>query len=138
AFGRCHSSPSRAATPLPARRSGVHTRRTPHGLWREDLRRGIPLRKGGYLAQGVTRMPCQETTSVSWFGRIKRSLAGLFFGILMIVGMVVLLFWNEGRAVATARSLAEGAGMVVSVDANHADPAREGALVHVSGPVATN
>lgn len=82
-------------------------------------------------------MSFQETTSVSWFGRIKRSVGGVVVGLLLIVAMVVLLFWNEGRAVTTARSLTEGAGIVVAVDAGRIDPAREGALVHVSGPVST-
>ncbi len=83
-------------------------------------------------------MSFQETTSVSWFGRIKRSLVGLLGGVLLIVGMIVLLFWNEGRAVTTARSLAEGAGVVVSVDADRVDPALEGSLIHVSGSVSTS
>lgn len=74
-----------------------------------------------------------EVTSVSWWGRIKRSFVGLLVGLLLVVGMVVLLFWNEGRAVQTARSLAEGAGLVVSVAAEKVDPANEGRLIHVSG-----
>ena len=37
----------------------------------------------------------------------------MLVGLVLIVAMVVLLFWNEGRAVTTARSLAEGAGAVV-------------------------
>ena len=82
-------------------------------------------------------MTYQETTSVSWFGRIRRSLGGMLFGLLLIVAMVVLLFWNEGRAVQTARSLAEGAGLVTSVEAGSVDVAHDGALVHVSGPLST-
>ena len=82
-------------------------------------------------------MSFQETTSVSWLGRIKRSLGGLLVGLLLIVSMVVLLFWNEGRAVTTHRSLTEGAGLVVSIDAGRIDPAQEGALVHAAGQVAT-
>ncbi len=78
-----------------------------------------------------------ETTSVSWFGRIKRSVGGVVIGVLLIVGMVFLLFWNEGRAVQTAKSLAEGSAAVVSVSADAVDPANEGKLVHVSGPVTT-
>ena len=77
----------------------------------------------------------REVTTVSWFGRIKRSVLGVGIGILLIAGMVFLLFWNEGRAVQTAKSLAEGASAVVSVAADAADPANEGKLVHVSGPV---
>ncbi|HXT21822.1 MAG TPA: TMEM43 family protein, partial [Thermoanaerobaculia bacterium] len=46
---------------------------------------------------------------------------------------VPLLFWNEGRAVKRARTLAEGAGKVVSVQAAAVEPGRDGALVHVSG-----
>jgi hypothetical protein len=47
----------------------------------------------------------------------------------------VLLFWNEGRAVQTERSLAEGRGLVIAADAARIDPANEGKLVHVSGEV---
>ena len=79
-----------------------------------------------------------ETTSVSWFGRLRRSIGGVVIGLLLIIGMVVLLFWNEGRAVTTARSLAEGAGAVVSVGADAVEAANEGKLVHVSGTVTTD
>ena len=79
-----------------------------------------------------------ETTSVSWFGRLRRSVGGVVIGLVLIIGMVVLLFWNEGRAVTTARSLAEGAGAVVSVGADAVEAANEGKLVHVSGTVTTD
>lgn len=82
-------------------------------------------------------MSYREVTTVSWFERLKRSVGGIVIGLALIVGMVVLLFWNEGRAVTTARSLAEGAGIVVSVGTDAVDPAREGNLVHVTGPVET-
>nr|WP_282571953.1 TMEM43 family protein [Roseomonas acroporae] len=47
----------------------------------------------------------------------------------------VLLWWNEGRAVTTARSLGEGAGAVVAIDPARPDPARQGQLVHLTGPL---
>jgi len=78
-----------------------------------------------------------EVTRTSWFGRIGRSLIGMVIGILLVIGMMFLLFWNEGRAVTTARSLAEGAKAVVSVAADRIDAANEGKLVHVTGPVTT-
>lgn len=81
-------------------------------------------------------MSFQETKSVSWLGRIKRSFGGVLVGLAFIVGMVCLLFWNEGRAVQTARSLAEGAGIVMSI-APTVDPAREGDLVHVTAHLFT-
>ncbi len=78
-----------------------------------------------------------KTTSVSWIERIKQSVIGVLIGFVLVVGAVVLLFWNEGRAVTTARSLAEGAGAVVSVSSDAVDPANEGRLVHASGRLST-
>lgn len=77
------------------------------------------------------------TTRNSWFGRLKNSIIGMLIGLLLVAGMAVLLFWNEGRAVQTARSLTEGAGLVVSVPADSVDAANDGKLVHVSGDVTT-
>lgn len=77
----------------------------------------------------------RDVTSVSWLGRIKRSLGGFLFGLLLVVAMVVLLFWNEGRAVQTAKSLAEGATAVVSVTADAIEPSNNARLIHVSGAV---
>lgn len=74
-----------------------------------------------------------EVTRTSWFSRVKSSFAGVLVGLLLVVVAVAVLFWNEGRAVTTARSLAEGKGLVVSVDAGNPDPANEGRLVHLSG-----
>lgn len=44
-----------------------------------------------------------------------------------------LLWWNEGRAVQTERSLTEGQGAVVSVSADNVDNANENRLIHISG-----
>lgn len=78
-----------------------------------------------------------EITRVSWFTRIKNSVIGVLLGLVLIAGMVFLLFWNEGRAVQTARSLTEGAGAVVTVTPDRVDPANDGRLIHVTGPVST-
>ncbi|MGE0701223.1 MAG: TMEM43 family protein, partial [Hyphomicrobiaceae bacterium] len=61
----------------------------------------------------------------------------MLIGVVLVVLMVVGLFWNESRAVQTALSLTEGAGAVVSVGADSVDPANDGKLVHVAGPVTT-
>jgi len=79
----------------------------------------------------------RTVTSVSWLGRIQRSVGGVLFGVVLVLAMVGGLFWNEGRAVQTEKALAEGAGAVVSVPADRIDPAQDGRLVHVSGPVTT-
>src|SRR5580765_6380159 len=74
-----------------------------------------------------------EVTTRSWRSRIVESIKGVLFGFVLILGSGAALFWNEGRAVQTQRSLTEGAGVVIDIDPAQVDPANEGKLVHVSG-----
>lgn len=78
------------------------------------------------------------TTSKSWFSRLAESIKSVLVGLILFVASFPILWWNEGRAVQTARSLEEGAGAVVSVSADQVAPANEGKLVHVTGPIATD
>ncbi len=80
-------------------------------------------------------MSFTETTTTSWFSRLKGALIRIVIGLILLVACIWLLFWNEGRSVKTYRALVEGAGLVVSVDNDRVDPANDGRLVHVSGPV---
>ena len=77
------------------------------------------------------------TSSESWFSRLASSIKSVLVGLVLFLVAFPVLFWNEGRAVRTAKSLEVGAGAVVTVPADAVDPAREGKLVHVSGPVST-
>jgi hypothetical protein len=74
-----------------------------------------------------------ERTTTSWGSRIGESIKGVLFGIVLIGGSIAVLFWNEGRAIQTARSLAEGGKVVVDVAPDQVDPAKDGRLIHVSG-----
>lgn len=74
-----------------------------------------------------------EVTTQSWTSRIGESIKGVVFGLVLIGGSAVFLFWNEGRAVQTQRSLTEGASVVVSVDPARVDSANDGKLIHVTG-----
>ena len=76
-----------------------------------------------------------EVTSKSWLQRVGESFAGVVIGFVLIAGTAILLFWNEGRAIQTARSLDEGAGAVRTVAADRVDAANDGKLVHVTGPL---
>lgn len=80
-------------------------------------------------------MSYTETTTTSWFSRMKSALAKIIVGLILIIGAIVLMFWNEGRSIHTYQSLMEGEANVVSVDSAAIDPANEGKLVHISGPV---
>jgi hypothetical protein len=78
-----------------------------------------------------------ETSSEGWLSRIGKALVGIPIGILLFLGSIVVLFWNEGRSVRTAKDLAEGKSAVVSVEPARVDPALEGKLVHTSGEATT-
>lgn len=73
--------------------------------------------------------------STSWFARLRNSLGALVFGVILVLVAIYFLFTNEGRSIQTYRSLVEGAGLVVDVDAAKPDPANDGKLVHISGAV---
>jgi Transmembrane protein 43 len=88
---------------------------------------------GGFGSDSYT-----EVSSQGWFSRIGGALVGIPIGLLLFLASFVVLFWNEGRSVRTARSLAEGQEAVVTVSADRVDPAHESALVHVSGTAATD
>lgn len=78
-------------------------------------------------------MTTTETTSTSWFSRIGSSFKNILLGIIFVFGAIVLLFWNEGRAVKTEQSLKEGLSVVVSVATDKIDVRNEGKLIHFSG-----
>ena len=75
-----------------------------------------------------------EITRVSWFTRLGRSLRGIVGGLLLFALGIVGLAWNEGRAVRSAKGLAEGASAVVQIppDATYSQ-ANQGKLVHLQG-----
>jgi Transmembrane protein 43 len=79
-----------------------------------------------------------ETTTRSFGARMADSITGVVAGVALVPLAVGLLFWNEGRAVKTARALDEGAGAVVSVDPARVDPGHEQALVHLAGEATTD
>lgn len=73
----------------------------------------------------------------SWGKKLMDAIVGVAIGVAIVLVTAGVLFWNEGRAVQTARSLGEGAGLVIDVEAGRVDPANEGRLIHVQGELAT-
>jgi len=78
-------------------------------------------------------MTTTETTSTSWFSRIGNSFKNIIIGFIFIIGSIILLFWNEGRAVKTEQSLTEGLSVVTSISSDNRESANEGKLIHFSG-----
>jgi len=79
-----------------------------------------------------------EVTSESWGGRIMGSIKGVLVGLALFAASFVLLFWNEGNTVKTARGLTEVASQVVSIPSDPVDPAMEDKLVHLTGEATTD
>ncbi len=75
----------------------------------------------------------QKENRPSWASRLGSSFKGVLAGLVLFIAGFPILFWNEGRAVDTAKRLAEGAGAVIDVPVDKIDSANEGKLVHVSG-----
>jgi len=89
-------------------------------------------------AQLMSNDSFTEVSSESWFSRIGGAIKGVLVGILLFLVAFPLLFWNEGRAVQTAKSLAEGAKAVVKISADKVDKANDGKLVHLSAKAETD
>jgi len=79
-----------------------------------------------------------ETTSEGLLGRLGKSVMATLFGLLMVPGSIILLYWNEGRAVTAYRALTEGQHQLQEADAATADPRFDGHLVHLSGTASTS
>src|SRR5262245_25115670 len=78
-----------------------------------------------------------ETTSQGWLSRLMGSIKSVLVGLVLFVVAFPILFWNEGNSVKTAKSLEEGAGVVVTVAADSVAAANDGKLVHLNGEATT-
>lgn len=74
-----------------------------------------------------------EVTNQSWLSRIGGAIKGILVGLVLFVLAFPLLFWNEGRAVTTYKTLKEGGGIVITVAADNVDASNSGRLVHMTG-----
>jgi hypothetical protein len=70
-------------------------------------------------------------------GSIGGSLVAALFGIVFIIGSIVLLYWNEGRAVAAITALNQARRDMIEVSADTVDRTADGKLVHLSGMMRT-
>ncbi|MBR1872603.1 MAG: TMEM43 family protein [Bacteroidales bacterium] len=74
------------------------------------------------------------TTKTSYGSRLKNSIGGVGMGLLLFVAGTVLLFWNEGRTVKTAKMLKEAEKVCVEMpDISAVNPEFSGQVVHATG-----
>ena len=78
-----------------------------------------------------------EVTTKSWGSRILESIKGIVFGFMLIIASIILLWWNEGRAIQTENDLKDGSKNVVHLQSNIPVPENENKLVHLTGEIGT-
>ncbi len=83
-------------------------------------------------------MAYQETKTTGYGTRLSNSVKGIGTGFVLLIAGTVFLWWNEGRAVKTARMLDEAQGAAVHVE-NVAtiDDSLDGQLIHATAMITT-
>jgi len=76
-----------------------------------------------------------ETTRTSYGSNIGNSFKGILFGLLLLVGSIVLLWWNESRSVNQADALNEMNAKIVTLPDSIYHPEHENKPVLVQGEV---
>lgn len=72
-------------------------------------------------------MAYQEVTKTSYGSRLGNSLKGILTGLVLLVAAIVLLWWNEGRAVKVSKMLKAAETECVDVaSVDSVDPAQKG------------
>jgi hypothetical protein len=74
-----------------------------------------------------------EVTTEGWLQRLGGSFIAALIGLILVPVSIVVLYWNEGRAVDAIRALDRGAATIVEVSPTPVDPGSNGRLVHISG-----
>lgn len=79
-------------------------------------------------------MAYTETTSKSWFQRLKEAFTGIVVGFIVIAIGTWLLWWNEERTFKTAGAIGEAELITQDVsDISRLDSSLEGKVIHASG-----
>lgn len=79
----------------------------------------------------------QVVTTQSWFSRLARSFIGILIGIGMVIGGIVLIFWNENNGLRIAQSLEQAGKTLIVVEASPINPANNDRIVYLTGQAYT-
>lgn len=79
-----------------------------------------------------------EVTRQGFGSKLSGSVGGMFFGFLIFVGSFAVLWFNEGRAVRTAKGLEEGLAEFVKIDYQNIDDSNDDKLVYAYGETSTD
>src|SRR5580704_11759509 len=74
-----------------------------------------------------------ELTTQGWGQRLGSSVTAALVGLILVPASIVLLYWNEGRAVDAIRALDRGSAAILEASPTAVEAQAEGKLVHVAG-----
>lgn len=78
-------------------------------------------------------MAYTETTTTSYGKRVGGSAKGILFGLILLIGGTILVWWNEGNYVKTRKAISETQGATTSVaDVSTIDPALNSKVIHAT------
>jgi len=84
-------------------------------------------------------MAYTETTTTGYGSRITNSLKGILTGFLLIIAGTILLWWNEGRAVKTAKAIKGAVEQTIEgIDLSTYNQELNGKMICASGFATTN
>jgi hypothetical protein len=79
----------------------------------------------------------EEITTTSWLTRLKDAFIGILVGLALIIGAIVLVFWNEGHSLHTAQSLKQAQKVLISVPNSPMNNQNNLKVVYLSGLATT-
>ncbi|MFI3300465.1 MAG: TMEM43 family protein [Candidatus Gastranaerophilales bacterium] len=78
-------------------------------------------------------------STISFAQKIKNSLFGIVFGLVLLIVAPILLYWNEGRTVQRIETINDAESVVIDMpDINAVQPSFNGELVFAQGMAKTN
>lgn len=80
----------------------------------------------------------KEMIVKSKFTQLSSSFKGLILGVLLFIGSVIFIWWNEGHSIDRYQTFKEGRGIVVSIANDQVNPKNNDKLVHLYGNVTVN
>ena len=78
------------------------------------------------------------TTHHSYGSRVGNSFKSIFWGIILVIGSIVLLVWNENNYVEQKKALEEWAAVVQEAVADQINPDLDQKEIHVTGQTASD
>ena len=79
----------------------------------------------------------EEITNTSWLTRLKDAFIGIFVGLGLIIGAIVLVFWNEGHSLHMAQSLDQTKKVLIAAPITPINSQNNLKAVYLSGLATT-